>query len=325
MYSTLRESRFTDTANDIPGADVYGPDDKKLGVLEDVILDSETYEARYAVVDASGWLSSQRFIVPVEHLGAHSRNENHFSLLLTRTQIESFPPYDEGLMRSDDAFRTYEQRYLASFPTAPVEKARPSSRWSRFLQRLRGHRPGVQATSPAAGKQWAEVVYGLFQQREPLERAVEGLKEAGFHGEEISAVFPETETAKRYAIEQGTKAPEGAATGGTAGIVLGGTLGWLVGVGALTIPGIGPLLAAGPVVAALAGAGAAGALGGIAGALIGLGMPEYQAKLYESEIRKGGMLLAVHCQDARLVDSATRLLKQNGAQNVYSRSEPKAA
>src|SRR5439155_10866804 len=104
---------------------------------------------------------------------------------------------------------------------------------------------------------------------------------------------------KDLAHERATKAPEGAAAGASSGAVIGGTLGWLAGIGALAVPGVGPLIAAGPIVAALAGIGAVGTLGGIAGALIGLGIPEYEAKRYEGRVRNGGILLSVHCDDSQ--------------------------
>ncbi len=74
-------------------------------------------------------------------------------------------------------------------------------------------------------------------------------------------------------------------TGAVAGGVLVGALGWLVGIGSLAIPGVGPLIAAGPILAALTGAAAGGAVGGLTGGLIGLGIPEYEAKRYEGAIR----------------------------------------
>ena len=77
------------------------------------------------------------------------------------------------------------------------------------------------------------------------------------------------------------------ATGATSGAVVGGALGWLAGIGALAIPGVGPLIAAGPIIAALTGVGVGGAVGGITGGLIGLGIPEYEAKRYEGRIKAG--------------------------------------
>ena len=83
-------------------------------------------------------------------------------------------------------------------------------------------------------------------------------------------------------------------------------VGWLVGIGALAIPGIGPLVAAGPVVAALAGAGAAGATGGLVGGLIGAGIPEVEAKRYAGRIREGGYLISVHCDDQHVGEEGGR-------------------
>jgi hypothetical protein len=123
------------------------------------------------------------------------------------------------------------------------------------------------------------VAYGIYPDRASFERALEALRAAEFRNSDISAIFPERDrTAKDLAHEINTKAPEGIAAGAGTGAAVGGVLGWLVGVGALAIPGIGPLMAAGPVVAALAGAGAGGATGGLVGGLIGAGIPEVEAK-----------------------------------------------
>src|ERR1700689_531797 len=110
---------------------------------------------------------------------------------------------------------------------------------------------------------------------------VDKLKVANFSNNDISVLFPDKGGTKDFAHEQHTKAPEGATTGGVTGGVLGGALGWLVGIGALAIPGVGPFIAAGPIMAALAGAAVGGTVGGITGALIGMGIPEFEAKQYE--------------------------------------------
>jgi len=114
-----------------------------------------------------------------------------------------------------------------------------------------------------------------------VERGVDALKAAGFSNSDISVLFPQNEGTKDFAHEKNTKAPEGASTGAGTGAVLGGGLGWLLGIGALPIPGLGPFIAAGPIMAALAGAGVGGAVGGLTGALIGMGIPKYEAKRYE--------------------------------------------
>ena len=123
-----------------------------------------------------------------------------------------------------------------------------------------------------AGKNTA--VFGIYPSSTSVERAVDMLREAGFRSTDISVLFPENVGTKDFAHEKGTKAPEGAATGAGGGAVLGGTLGWLAGIGALAIPGLGPFIAAGPIMAALAGAGVGGAIGGLTDALVGMGIAE---------------------------------------------------
>jgi hypothetical protein len=122
------------------------------------------------------------------------------------------------------------------------------------------------------------------------------------------------------AHEINTKAPEGAAAGAGTGAAIGGVLGWLVGIGALAIPGVGPLVAAGPIVAALAGAGAAGATGG----LIGAGFPEVEAKRYAGRIREGGYLVSVHCDDREWARRAKEILENTGGQDVVRSAEATA-
>ncbi len=121
-------------------------------------------------------------------------------------------------------------------------------------------------------------VFGIFKSRAQLENCVGDLKDQGFRNSDISVLMPDKEETKDFAHEKGTKAPEGAAVGVSAGALLGGTLGWLIGAGAVaTIPVLGPMIAAGPIMSALTGLGVGGALGGLSGALIGVGIPEYEA------------------------------------------------
>lgn len=164
-------------------------------------------------------------------------------------------------------------------------------------------------------------VFAIFRDRSSVEQAVDALKSAGFRNTDISALFPSNEGTKDFAHEKETKAPEGATTGGATGALLGGTLGWLVGVGSLAIPGVGPLVAAGPIMATLAGAGVGGALGGITGALIGMGIPEYEAKRYEGMVKDGGILVSVHCDDSNWTKLAKDIFQAQNGEGVASTSE----
>jgi hypothetical protein len=167
-------------------------------------------------------------------------------------------------------------------------------------------------------------VFGIYRDEVEAGQAVDALQAAGFRNTDISVLFPENEGTKDFAHEKHTKAPEGTATGAGTGAVIGGGLGWLAGIGALAIPGVGPLIAAGPIVAALTGVGVGGAIGGITGALIGMGIPEYEAKRYEGRVKEGGILLSVHSDNSDWTRKAKDILERTGADDVSSTGEAKA-
>src|SRR6202453_3441715 len=164
-------------------------------------------------------------------------------------------------------------------------------------------------------------VFGIYATPGTAEAAVDHLLSKGFSNSAISVLLPDDESTRAFAHEKNTKAPEGTATGATTGGVIGGTIGLLAGIGMLAIPGIGPLIAAGPIMATLAGVGAGGAVGGVVGALVGLGIPEYEAKRYEGAVKGGGTLLSVHCDTSEEIDVAKDSLKETGAQDIASTSE----
>src|ERR1700688_729892 len=173
-----------------------------------------------------------------------------------------------------------------------------------------------------AGKKTA--VFGIYHNANQAERVVDRLREVGFSNDDISVLLQDNQGSKDFAHEKNTKAPEGTTTGVTTGGVIGGTLGLLVGIGALAIPGLGPFIAAGPIMASLAGLGVGGAVGGLIGALVGMGIPEYEAKRYEGRVKDGGVLLSVHCDTSERIARAKDLLKHTGAQDIASSSEASA-
>jgi hypothetical protein len=164
-------------------------------------------------------------------------------------------------------------------------------------------------------------VFGIYSSVAYAERAVDTLVQAGFPSADISVLLSDNRGTKDFAHEKETKAPEGTAAGVTAGGVIGGGLGVLAGIGALAIPGIGPFIAAGPIMAGLAGLGVGGAVGGLIGALIGMGIPEYEAKRYEGHIKSGGILLSVHCDTSDEIKRSKELLKGTGAEDIASTGE----
>lgn len=170
-----------------------------------------------------------------------------------------------------------------------------------------------------AGKNTA--AFAIFPTRSAAESAVDRLVAAGFSNQDVSVLMADKDNSREFATEKNTKAPEGTATGAGVGGLVGGTLGLLAGIGALAIPGVGPLIAAGPIMGALAGLGVGGAVGGLVGALVGMGIPEYEAKRYEGRVKDGGILVSVHCDTSEEISRAKDVLKQAGGEDIASSGE----
>jgi uncharacterized protein (TIGR02271 family) len=186
-------------------------------------------------------------------------------------------------------------------------------------------RRGTQPTGQKqrASKRGKRAVFALCRTEQQASQIVDELKRAGFSNNDISVLFPDKSGTRDFAHEKSTKAPEAAATGAGAGGLLGGALGWLAGVGALAIPGIGPFVAAGPIMAALGGAAIGAGTGGLIGALVGLGMPEYEAKRYEGKLKEGNILISVHSENADETRRAKEIFERAGAEDISTTGEEK--
>jgi hypothetical protein len=66
---------------------------------------------------------------------------------------------------------------------------------------------------------------------------------------------------------------------------------------------------------------AGGTAGGLAGALIGLGMPEYEAGQYENRLRQGNYLISVHVDDWDEASKVREVLSQEHAEDISTGSE----
>jgi len=122
----------------------------------------------------------------------------------------------------------------------------------------------------------ANAVVGIVRTIVLAEKVVANLQEGGFSRSDISVVVPDG-SGKDFADRNGTKAPEGATSG--AGGVIGGTLGLLAGIGAFAVSGL-------------------------------------EAMIYESKIKRGNVLVAVHTQDDLMRKVAETILLENGAESV---------
>lgn len=179
----------------------------------------------------------------------------------------------------------------------------------------------VRTDDPAAGSGWAgavpnldaRTVVGVFDDRAALGKAYGALVDAGIPSDDVS-VITQGEAAAPPVSAADTKAGTGTAVGAAAGAVLGG----IAGLAALAIPGFGPLIAAGPIVAALSGATTGGAMGALAGSFAGLGVPNEHALKYEEAVRSGGTFISVKTHDEAAAKRAGAVLEAHGAQRVSS-------
>jgi len=157
----------------------------------------------------------------------------------------------------------------------------------------------------------SKTVLGVFENTSQAERAVDDLQRQGFNRKEISIVAKESKVGRgdrsRGDMEAGQDISGGITTGGA----IGGVAGLLAGVGALAIPGLGPIVAAGPIAAALSGA----VTGGIAGGLIDWGIPEDVGQRFEQRVREGKILAVVRTDDNK-INEAADIFRRHGAGEV---------
>jgi hypothetical protein len=150
-YGMLRDYRFTDAAEDIRGAKLYGLDDEKLGKIDDVIFDHSTGLIRYVVVDTGGWLTTKQFIVPADRLRASAKHDDDFEVNLTKAQVESFPPYLDTDLESDEQWSDYEGRYRSKWEADPVmHRAETDRNITPTTQQMPGNSPSERAADAAA-------------------------------------------------------------------------------------------------------------------------------------------------------------------------------
>lgn len=163
-------------------------------------------------------------------------------------------------------------------------------------------------------------LYGIYGNTDLADNAVDYLVKQGFTSSSISLLHPDEAHGDRprpFAYEKHTKSPEGTVTGGIIGALIGGAFALVVGLGALFIAGLEPLYAAGPVIACLTGVGSGGFVGAVIGALVGAGIPEFEARRYAS-VTRGGVLLSVHCNTTEQAAAAKTALRETGAKSISS-------
>jgi len=173
------------------------------------------------------------------------------------------------------------------------------------------------------------VAVGVFYNQAEAQRAVSELKSAGFTEEEIGVVAHDAKGTHRPQIiqgEAGTHKETKAAEGATAGVMAGAGVGalWALGIAAGILPAIGPVVAGGILGSILLSAAGGAAVAGVAGALIGLGVPEEEANYYEQEFKAGHIIVTVRAA-GRYDEAVTIMQRHNGFDMKARASRPHSA
>lgn len=166
---------------------------------------------------------------------------------------------------------------------------------------------------------WSQSVFCLALSHELANQIVDRVKTSGFSNNDVSALFPDQDTTGDLAQEKSTRIQwreQQRAAWWTA------RRSGFASIGALAIPGAGPFIAAGPIIFALSGASVGGAGGGgLARALIGMGISEFEASRYECKIRDGNILISVHTENSDEVNRAKAIFKEAGARDICAAGE----
>jgi hypothetical protein len=180
----------------------------------------------------------------------------------------------------------------------------------------------------------SRTIAALYDDLATARRAVHALEAAGVPISAISILAPhsgapedEVLEADELLLEESelddeeghqTPAAVGAEAGAAVGGVAGGAAALLAALGALAIPGLGPIVAAGPLVAALTGLGVGAAGGGMLGGLIGLGVPDRDAHLYAEGVKRGGVLVSAAVTETQAA-GVEAVMREHGAHDLTRR------
>ena len=160
----------------------------------------------------------------------------------------------------------------------------------------------------------------IYRDRGAVDSAADALLEAGIQHSGMSVLFLENEGMKDFACGKHTNASQSPGSAVVAAVDASRSLRWRAQGETLAIDGTGPCIVAGPIVAALAGAVAEGIFDGIAGALVGMGIPRHEAKRYEGQVKEGGILVSVHVVNSDSIVRAKDILERTGASQISSTS-----
>jgi hypothetical protein len=169
-----------------------------------------------------------------------------------------------------------------------------------------------------------KMLTAIFRDRHVAAQTYEWLQDRGYSSKDINVLMSDStradldDSGSERRIKAGSKASEGIAAGGAIGTAVGATVAAIAAIGTtVALPGLG-LVIAGPVLAALAGGGAGAVAGGLLGALVGLGIPESNARAYEEALRDGGVVIGVAPRTRDEYQEIRSYFEEQDADNIVS-------
>ncbi|HET6423582.1 MAG TPA: general stress protein [Planctomycetaceae bacterium] len=136
----------------------------------------------------------------------------------------------------------------------------------------------------------SDTVIGVFKSQQEAQRAIADLRKQGYTEDQIGVISQHSDGTTTS--DSGTSVEEGAVAGAATGAGLGAL--WGLGILSNVLPGIGPAIFGGTLGILLSSAAAGAAAAGIGGALVGMGIPDDDAKYYEGEVKAGRTIVTVH-------------------------------
>jgi hypothetical protein len=162
----------------------------------------------------------------------------------------------------------------------------------------------------------AKSVFALVQDADRAGEVLKALQGRGIFSDNVSVLFADKRQTRDFAKVHSTHT-EGAAEGATVGSVVGSALGVTAFLGSLVVPGLGIFMVSGPLMV-LFGAMAGAAIGGLGGALRGLGLPSAVAEFYAHQVQDGRVLMAVDSDTMQGLESARQVLTDLGGDEIYA-------
>lgn len=333
--------------HDILKFDIYSGSEK-VGSVDDLLVD-DAGQFRYFVINTGVWIVGKKVLLPIGRARIDEADRRVYVDGLTREQVKNLPEYKGEPIDYD-----YEERVrnvyrpmvtTGAAASVPASYDRNTYRYDndpglynlndrehRHLRHSEERIMSGRSMGRSIGARHRRSV-GVFPNRQAAEQALHELRDSGFPMDRVSVVTRDADKHDEIAGADvrdrvGNKADEGATIGALSGGALGGITGLLVGLGTLAIPGVGPIMLAGATATTLATTLAGGAIGavsgGLLGALIGLGIPEERARVYEDRIKRGGYLVIVDGTDDE-ISRAESILRRRGIEDYGVYDAPATA